>query len=327
MTVKTEFSPHELIEILANYQLGALEDFKPISSGTVQTNFLLQTTHGTFVFRYYENRSMGSVLFESELMCYLQDKKYPCPALLKNKSGEAVGIYNEKPYSIFEFAEGQHLENPDEFQQKQLIREVAHLQIITRDYKPRHTDDRLNYDVDHCRALAQVTATRIGTLNAQAKLAWFEYELAQLQLPASLPKGICHGDFHFSNILFKDGKFNALIDFDDANYTFLAYDLVNLMNPFITTFEWHSWFNFKPDAHILDFSAARKTVVEYNRYRPLDENEKKYLFDVYKLSILFDCIWYFERGDVKDFYEKRKIAALNLAGRDAFYTEIFGHSS
>ncbi|GER91303.1 hypothetical protein KDW_54650 [Dictyobacter vulcani] len=323
MAVKTAFSRHEFSDILSHYNLGAYLDFAPIAHGSVQTNFFLWTTQGRFVFRYYENRSIGSVLFESQVIQYLKDHQYPCPAALKNRQGEAVGLYHEKPYIIFEFVEGQHLEYPDNLQKKQLIQKVAQLQNITRGYKPENTGDRWNYDTEQCCELAHAAAKRIGTPNAQAKLAWLEHELAQLQLPASLPKGICHCDFHFSNILFKDGEFNALLDFDDANYTFLTYDLVSLINLFMATFDWNTWPDFKQDEHVFDFRQARATVLEYNRHRPLDTNEKKYLFDVYKLSILFDCIWYFERGSVSDFYERRKITYLDSLSRDTFTAELF----
>lgn len=112
MAVKTHFSNDELREILSNYQLGEYKHSKPIAEGTVQTNFLLQTTKGMFVFRYYENRSMDSVSFECHLIQYLKGKNYPCPAPLKNKKGISVGLYKEKPYIIFEFVEGQQLEHP-----------------------------------------------------------------------------------------------------------------------------------------------------------------------------------------------------------------------
>lgn len=326
MAVKTTFSAQEFREILSQYNLGEYQSFTPISHGSVQTNFFLQTTQGTFVFRYYENRSIGSVLFESQLIQYLKDRQYPCPAALKDRRGEAVGVYRDKPYIIFEFVEGEHLEHPDESQKKQLIQRVAQLQNITRDYQPAHKSDRWNYNIECCRSLARQAAQRIDTTNAWEKLTWFEHTLARLQLPESLPKGICHCDFHFSNILFKDGVFAALIDFDDANYTFLTYDLVTLINPFVPAFDWNSWSDFKPTDNIFDFSAARETVLEYNRYRPLSPDEKRYLFDVFQLSIMFDCVWYFERGNVNDFFEKRKIDALNNLGRDAFYQEIFGQA-
>lgn len=323
MTAKTNFSKQEFTEILSNYQLGELKAFNAITEGTVQTNFLLQTTQDTIVFRYYENRTLGSVLFESNLIRYLKRKNYPCPAPIKNRKGKYVTSYNGKPYVVFEFVEGRHLENPNETQKNQLIQKAAELQNITRNYKPRNREHRWNYTIEFCRELAQKAAQKINTRNSKNKLEWFESELAKLHLPKSLPKGMCHCDFHFSNILFKDGDFKALLDFDDANYTFLTYDLINLMNPFILSFKWDTWFHFQPEEQVLDFKEARKTVAEYEKYRPLSSNEKRHLFDVYKLSIMVDCLWYFERGDVKNFYEKRKIEYLNSLGREKFYAELF----
>ena len=61
-------------------------------------------------------------------------------------------------------------------------------------------------------------------------------------------------------------------------------------------------------------------------YRPLTKDEKEHLFDVFKLSIIFDCIWYFERGNVKNFYEKKKIEYLNSLGRKNFYKKLFDPS-
>src|SRR5438067_1872659 len=71
-------------------------------------------------------------------------------------------------------------------------------------------------------------------------------------------------------------------------------------------FDWDTWSRFRQDENVLDFREARKTVQEYSRYRPLGKNEQHHLFDVFKLTILFDCIWRFHRGAGHDFYEKRK---------------------
>ena len=64
---------------------------------------------------------------------------------------------------------------------------------------------------------------------ARAKLPWMERELERLDLPPSLPKGVCHCDFHWSNILFQGDEFVALLDFDDANWTYRTFDLVILI--------------------------------------------------------------------------------------------------
>ncbi len=105
----------------------------------------------------------------------------------------------------------------------------------------------------------------------------------------------------------------ALLDFDDANYTFLVFDLVGLIEALAWPY----------DAPILDFTKAKSVVAVYTTYRPLNSLEKRHLFDVYKLSILFDCVWYFARGEAHDFYEKRKIDHLNAVGRAEFYRALF----
>lgn len=310
----TNFSINELSAILLDYDLGELLKSKIFSGGSVQTNIMLQTTMGKFVFRYYrQDRLKESVLFETNLCNYLKKNNYPCPAPLKDKFGRYVGTCNNKPFVIFEFMEGRHINNPNRDQKRELIKKVAELQIITKDYKPLYKNFRSNYDIGVCRKLAGKKAKKIDTLNSMKKLEWHSNELSKLKLPKSLPRGICHCDFHFTNVLFYEGKFNALIDFDDANYTFLAFDLIWFIEPLI-----------KINNNKIDFRQAKEIVWEYNKHRPLNNSEKRHLFDLYKLSILFDCVWYFERGEVADFYEKRKIDRIESLGRENFYDELFG---
>lgn len=323
MAVKTVFSDEMIREVFANYDLGDLKRFQPISEGAVQTNYVVQTTRAKFIFRYYENRSIESVQFECNLISYLQDRDYPCPAVFKDKRDQSVGMMRGKPFAVFAFIAGEHLQNPAKAQQKQLIQKAAELQILTRGYRPPGWRRRWNYGIAFCRDLAEQSARRINTDCAREKLAWYLETLSGLVLPRSLPKGICHCDFHFSNILWKDSQFAALIDFDDANYTYLTYDLVNLLNPFIREFDWNTWPQFEKGRDILDFHEARGIVREYLKHRPLSRIEKRHLFDVFKLSVMIDCLWYFERGGPEDFYERRKIDTLDRFGRDDFYEALF----
>jgi homoserine kinase len=321
MEVKTNFFKKDFIQILSNYDLGEFVNYKPFTTGNVQSNFLIQTTEGKFVFRYYENRSTNSVLFEGNLIKYLKDKNFPCPAPFKNKQGELVGTYKEKPFVIFEFIEGVHIKNPNENQKRELVKRVAELQNITKSYRPQNKKYRWNYSIELCRELARKKVQKLKAKDAKGKLKWLESELTKLNLPKSLPKGICHCDFHFSNILFKNGRFNALLDFDDANYTYKIYDLACLIDPF--KFSWNNWNKYKMSDQVFNFKESRKMLNEYMKYRPLTNVEKHHLFDVYKLSILIDCIWYFHRRGPEDFYERRKITSLNNLGREKFYKKIF----
>jgi homoserine kinase len=313
MAVKTQFSKQEFNQILSQYELGTFNHSSPVTQGTVQTNYFLHTTQGKFVFRYYENRSTESVLFESNLLTYLKKHQYPCPTPFQNKQGACVGLYHSKPYVIFEFIHGQHIDHPNDHHKQQLIQKVAELQNLTRAYQPRYKKYRWNYDVELCRMMASTEAQKINTDDAGEKLSWLENQLLVLDLPESLPKGICHCDFHFSNILFQDDQFVGLLDFDDANYTYHVFDLVCLIDSWAWPYQ----------ADTLDLAQARGIVQAYIGHRPLSAIEQRHIFDVHKLSILIDCVWFFGRGRANDFYEKRKIEFMNYLGWKKYADELF----
>lgn len=314
MVVKTTFAMADLAAILAGYDLGAYRRSDGIGQGTVQTNLLLETTRERFVFRYYENRSRESVLFERDLLLYLGGRDYPCPAPLPDRHGAYVGQYRGNPYVIFEFVEGHHVEHPGARHRAQLVQWAAELQKVTEAFCSSYTPYRWNYEPELCRRLARAEAARLDTPGAWEKLAWLERETVALDLPPSLPRGICHCDYHFSNVLFRGDEFAALIDFDDANWTYLPFDLVGLIE---------SW-AWPHTADAPDLAEARRVAQAYDRHRRLGPIERRHLYDVYKLSILFDCVWFFGRWEGDGFYEKRKIEALDGLGRQGFFEALFG---
>ncbi len=308
MAVKTHLSPEDFSKILSQYAVGRHFHSAPIAQGTVQTNYLLETEQKRLVLRLYECRSLESVCFESELLAFLEARAYPSPRQIRNSKGESIGMFQEKPFILFEGIEGQTADNPTFAQWKQLIPKAAELHTLTQGYTSPWAPHRLNYTPKACEYHATIQASKIDTPEGYAKLAWLKEALASLQLPVSLPQGVCHGDFHFSNVFFEGDTFKALLDFDDANITYLLFDLVGL----IEYWAWHY------QQETLDLDRARVVVQEYNRHRPLSTLEYTHLFDVYKLSILFDCVWYFGRNEGSTFYERRKFEALEHIGRDAF---------
>lgn len=93
MAVKTPLTPEDFLRVLLPYDLGALRWAEPTERGTVQTNYVLRTTRGRFVLRCYENRSRASVLFESDLLTYLTERRYPCAAPIPTTDGSHMGTH------------------------------------------------------------------------------------------------------------------------------------------------------------------------------------------------------------------------------------------
>ncbi len=313
MTIKSLFSKNDFEHILSLYQLGTIISYEPISDGTVQTNYLFTTEQGKFVFRYYENRAYLSVMFEIEVLRFLHKEEFPSPVPIPSSKIDYVGTFNNKPYVIFHFLEGASLAKYQDGHQKQLIHLAAQLQKLTVGFQPKHTPYRWNYSPDLCRQLAQEKAVELGTNEAQEKLNWLIKQLKLLELPDALPRAICHCDFHESNVFFQGDKLSALLDFDDANYTYSTFDLVCL----IEGWAWHY-----PEEE-LDLAKAAEVVALYRQHRSLSPLEQHHFIDVYKLSILIDCLWFFARGSGDDFYEYKKIKYLNSLGREQFKSALF----
>ena len=109
----------------------------------------------------------------------------------------------------------------------------------------------------------------------------------------SLPKGICHGDYNSSNIIFKGNEMGGLVDFDNASYTYLVFDIANFLGYYTRVWP-------------MDYRRARSLLKEYVKHRPLSALEKKHLFDGMKLSVVVDSLHVCDRYEGDSFDEKKK---------------------
>ncbi len=321
--VKTLITFEDASKIINNYDLGKLITLTPIEHGNVQTNYKCICEKSYAVLRIYENREYNSILFETDILKQTSDNGFKCPMPYTKNSGEIIGEINGKNYVLYEFIEGEHIENPSDIQKTELIETVAKFNIATKNIRSKYEKYRMNYDVDFCREFATVRAREINDENAYKKLSWYLRELENLELPKEMAKSICHGDFHFTNLLYKNSKFNGLIDFDDANYTYACFDLVCLLDPFGKNgFDWHNYESFSEHDEVFDFSKAKRVLEKYLKINPFKEVDLEHIFDVLALSVLIDCLWFFDRGNANDFFEKRKIEYLKNLGRDKFNQNI-----
>ena len=309
MTIKTIFSKDDLSKILSNYDLGEIKKFKPFKLGNVQTNLLIETKKGKFVFKYYENRSSKYALFEMNVLRYLAKHSYPCPPPIRNVHGSFIGIYKNKTFALFEFINGDHRRNANS---KLIAQAIGKLHKITIGYKPKYFEFRDTYDPKSCWKNAISNSNKIKSKSrAKNRLNWLKTELGKLKLPNNIPKGVCHCDAHYSNFLYNNDKVIAVLDFDNASYVYLLYDIANMV------YFW-AW----PHKKEIIFNRAKDILKEYNKYRKMTEIEKNHLYDLLKMAIFMSIGWFIHVDD-DFFWEKKKIEFLNALGRKEFYNKLF----
>ncbi len=141
-------------------------------------------------------------------------------------------------------------------------------------------------------------------------MGWLRGELDTVQLPADLPKGVCHRDSNPTNFLYENGEISAVLDFDQAGFTWLLFDVAQMIY-------WWAW----PNKGNIELNKARDLVTRYELVRKLHNVEREHLFDALKMVHLVGIGWFLSSDSFSN--DKRRVVDLNVLGRDEFYKALF----
>jgi len=122
---------------------------------------------------------------------------------------------------------------------------------------------------------------------------------------------LIHCDVSWDNIIFLNGEFQGLIDFEDACEFFKVYDLSS------------AFYGMCMDDGVLDLEKASKILRGYQEIRPLDEDERSMLqlFAVYVPVAL--SAWRYMKYNLYNPIEEKKNKHLETAAIQALPPEEF----
>ena len=261
MAVYTEIPEDELIDFVAEYDIGEVVSCKGIAEGVENSNFLLQTSVGTFILTLYEKRVAREDLpFFLNLMDHLASNGIACPTPIHGRDSAALRELADRPAAIVSFLAGLWVRKPRPAHCAQLGRAMAALHIAGADFAmPRKNV----LSVEGWRRLVEACVERADDVSPGLanNLAG---ELAALDAgwPRDLPAGIIHADLFPDNVFFIGEELSGLIDFYFACDDFLAYDLAIGLN---------AWC-FEPDVSF-NITKARALLAAYTAVRPLSAEE------------------------------------------------------
>ena len=261
MAVYTEIPEDELIDFVAEYDIGEVVSCNGIAEGVENSNFLLQTSTGTFILTLYEKRVAREDLpFFLNLMDHLAGNGIACPTPIHGRDSAALRELADRPAAIVSFLAGLWVRKPRPAHCAQLGRAMAEMHLAGADFAMRRKNV---LSVDGWRRLVKACVERADDVNPGLanNLAG---ELAALDAgwPRDLPAGIIHADLFPDNVFFIGEELSGLIDFYFACDDFLAYDLAIGLN---------AWC-FEPDVSF-NITKARALLAAYTAVRPLSAEE------------------------------------------------------
>ena len=261
MAVYTEVSDDELLDYVAQYDVGDVLSCKGIAEGIENSNFLLTTDRGPFILTLYEKRVKREDLpFFLALMEHLSDRGLPCPIPVHGRDGVALRDLCGRPAAIITFLTGMWPRRIAPHHCEAVGEALARMHLAGADFAMERPND---LSVGGWRPLFEAAAGGADSVAPGLKRELTEQLTILEQLwPKDLPRGVIHADLFPDNVFFRGEALTGVIDFYFACTDFLVYDMATCLN---------AWC-FEPDGSF-NYTKARRMTAAYGRVRKLSTDE------------------------------------------------------
>jgi homoserine kinase type II len=220
-------SASDIDEILGHFGLPGHQSSTPISAGTVNTNYAVTGADGQprLFLRINEGKAGDDVVREGAIVNHLAARGVKTPRPLVATTGEPFARWRDVFVSIFPFVDGRTLVRHEvgATEARAAGCALAELHLAGADY-PDHRPGR--YEPDEIDRRLHIIAAQKDDPSLASAVAILAPALAHLRKSRPpLPLGLIHGDLFIDNVLYDDTRLTALLDFEQASWGRLAYDL------------------------------------------------------------------------------------------------------
>lgn len=230
MAAYTELSESFIDQLGDEYTLGRIVAASGIPRGSVNSNYLIETTKGRFLLRIDEVKTEAEVKREIDLLTFLRKHSFPCPHPLADRTGRLWRECEGKCASLYRYHEGRIIA-PERLRASQLEtigRTLGELHVIGKGYK-KGIDNRFSFE-----RIADLYIGVRGRLPAYfrkvTRTLEDEVDYLTRYLEGKLPKGVIHGDLFADNLLFRGEKLTAVLDFEAACRGKFIFDIATAVN-------------------------------------------------------------------------------------------------
>jgi len=245
MSAGPHFSSEELTRVLSRYDIGEVEQLKPLSAGSARVpKVVVISERGKFLLKS-RSKSRGllqRLKFAHEVQAHLAKKAFPITALVPPRDGSSPILQiNNRIYECFRFVTGVRYDGSIEAT-IEAGRQMARLHRALADFKSQCSPQGGSFhDSSSVRRHLKRTGSKKAPspskkLQVAAELLARLYNASSVRVDElgfdSWPKQIVHGDWHPGNMLFSRRKLIAVLDFDSLNLAPTVTDIANGMLQF-----------------------------------------------------------------------------------------------
>lgn len=221
-----ELSAHDVIKVLGDFGVGGYQSHSPIAAGTVNTNVRVATDTGALFLRINEGKAEQDVVREAAIVEHVSSRGVPTPLPLAVADGRRYTKIGDAFASVFPWVLG-HTLSRDALVPGHAAaagRALAQLHSAGADYADHSPGRYEPAEISRRFKLVSKVADP-ALLEAQRILGPQLQKLSETRA-TDLPMGLIHGDLFIDNVLFAaDGQLTALLDFEQASWGRLAYDI------------------------------------------------------------------------------------------------------
>lgn len=222
-------------DLVADYYLGELVSFQGISGGVENTNYFLTTTTGRYVLTLFEEFEYEEVPYFLDVVAHLKHKGFNVPAALIDCHGERLRIVKDRPAIIVDCFPGGLLDGTTIESCEIMGTALAKLHIAGMDFSDHRESHR---GIQWWQETSKKLAPELESHQAHLLLEQVaEFDAFIEQHDHEIPKGTVHGDLFYNNTLFEGEQLSAIIDFYNACYSWLMYDLAIVVNDWCSDIE------------------------------------------------------------------------------------------
>ncbi len=297
MAVYTKLNQIKIEDILSNYSLGKLQNFKAIEEGIENTNYFLSVNNKKFILTIYEKRVKSADLpFFSNLMSSLNKANFKCPAPISNNNNSTITNFEGKKLMIVSFLEGKAKHNLSPNNCKAIGVEAAKMHELTKNFKLKRQND---LSVNSWRGLFDSVKDKCSKLHKDLpKLIEENLTNVERHWPKDLPRGIIHADLFHDNIFFNKDKLSGIIDYYFSCEDFFALEIAICFNALC--------FDGVKENLSFNVTKAKNFIDGYSSIRKLSDLEKKNIKVLsqgaalrFLLTRVFDALYTVEDAIVK----------------------------